>query len=96
MKADENKTPPETADAPRGELMKCPECGGDEFTINKNAAMEGRCWRVPVPWGEGKCVRVEITDPGGHDFLNMVCSNCGAQFDDGEIMEMWETGGWWD
>ena len=98
MKADENKTPPETAGAPRGELMKCPDCGGDDFAMGKSVIHEDqRYWRVPVriPGQEEHGLRIEQTKPGyAYEHLHIVCRKCGATFWEGEILEMWKAGGW--
>ena len=95
MKPAENKTPPQKAESPQGELMKCPECGGDAFTMGKSVVSdEVRCWRVPDRWGAG--IRVEEINPGGYDDLHIICRKCDTTFWDCKILEMWNAGGWWN
>ena len=101
MKADQDKMPPQKADAPRGELMKCPECGNDTFAMGKSVRYkELRYWRIPIPWGTGggDCLRAENcrNGDGSYDDFHIVCRKCEAVFWDAEIMEMWEVNGLWD
>ena len=100
MQTDENQNPPKTAEAPRGELMKCPKCGGDTFAMGKSVMSDKqRYWRVPVliAGKEEPGVRVEDNDCGGsYDDLHIVCRKCHATFWENEILEMWKVGGWAD
>ena len=95
MPPNQPRPPSETADAPRCELMKCPECGHDSFQMGKTVhSDEIRCWRVSDRLGAA--LHAEKIDIGGDDDLHIICRKCGTQFGDGEIEEMWEVGGWRD
>ena len=40
MQNDKNQNPPKMAEAPRGELMRCPKCGGNSFAMGKSVTSE--------------------------------------------------------
>ena len=100
MQNDKKQNPPKTADAPQGELMKCPECGNDTFAMGKSVISDKqRYWRVPVliAGKEEPGLRVEDNDHGGgYDGLHIVCRKCDTTFWENEILEMWKVGGWAD
>ena len=93
MPPDHPRPPSQTADAPRRELMKCPECGHHSFQMGKTVRSdEMQCWRVSNRLGA--TLHPEMTDIGGHDDLHIICRNCGTQFGDDEIAEMWKVDAW--
>ena len=96
MQNDKNQNSPKTADAPQGgELMKCPECGGNSFILEKTVLSdEVQCWRIPDRWGAG--IRVEENDPGGYDDLQIICRGCNTTFEESKILKMWNVGGWYN
>ena len=99
METDQNKTPPQKAEPPQGELMRCPKCGNDAFAMGKTVMFkELRYWRIPIPWGGGDCLRAESVRPGdgGHDDFHIICRKCETLFWEGEVMEMWRANGLWD